>query len=127
MAKFSGKVGYVITTETSPGVHVEVPVERMYMGDVLEESFRAQETEHINANYTIGNWFSLLADPYAYAHYSAIRYVRWMGGVWAVREIKNKAPRIHLRIGGLYNGPLPDEPEDEEIETPDPPGVDPGE
>ena len=55
---------------------METPVERHYMGDVLEESFRTQETENLNPNLTIGNWFSILADPYAYKHYSAIRYVR---------------------------------------------------
>lgn len=119
MAKFSDKVGYVESQEIRPGVWVETPVERHYMGDVLEESFRTQETENLNPNLTIGNWFSILADPYAYKHYSAIRYVRWMGGVWAVREIKNKAPRIHLKIGGLYNGPLPRESTDTEVETPD--------
>ena len=107
MAKFSGKIGYVTTVEVRPGTYVEKPIERYAMGDVLEESFRVQDGENLNPNLTIGNWFSLVIDPFMYEHYSAIRYVRWAGGVWAVREIKNKAPRIHLKIGGLYNGPLP--------------------
>ena len=115
MAKFFGKIGYVTTIETRPGVWVETPIERNYYGEVFEELFRTQETENLNSNFTIGNWFSILADPYAYENYSAIRYVKWMGATWSIREVKNKSPRIHLKIGGLYNGPVVD---DADLETP---------
>lgn len=105
MAKFYGHVGYVETQETSPGVHKAVATERDYSGDVYRNARRLESGDGINDNVTVNNSLSIVADPYAYQHFFAIRYVRWMGALWKVTNVEVQSPRLLLTIGGVYNGP----------------------
>ena len=50
---------------------------------------------------------SIVADPYANENFFAIRYVQWMGTLWKVTEVEVQSPRLLLRLGGKYNGPIP--------------------
>lgn len=104
MPKYYGKIGYIHTEETTPGVWEEVPVERVYSGDVLEYTRRYDTGEGINKNLNISNQISIVADPYAFGHLSEIRYIKWMNAVWEVTSIKLEYPRLILSIGGVYNG-----------------------
>lgn len=65
MPKFHGKIGYVIPTETSPGVWEEVIVEREYFGDVVKNTRGLQSANQVNDNVTISNEISIVADPFA--------------------------------------------------------------
>lgn len=105
MAKFFGKVGYgEDTVETRPGVWEVKPVERSYYGDVLQNSRRWENGEHLNDNLNINNKISIVADPFAYQNFHAIRYVEWMGAKWEVTNVEVQYPRLILTIGGVYNG-----------------------
>lgn len=104
MAKFYGKIGYAETSETVPGVWTEVVTERDYFGDVVKASKRWQPGENLNDNLTVRNELSIVADPYAYANFHTMRYVKWMGAAWKITDIDVQRPRIHLKIGGVYNG-----------------------
>ena len=105
MARFYGKVGYMETKETSPGVWTEVQCERSYYGDILDNRHKWQTADQLNDQVNISNRFSILADAYAYAHFSHIRYVEWMGVKWKVNSIEVQRPRLILDVGGEWNGP----------------------
>ena len=105
MAKFYGSIGYVTTGETVPGVWGEVVTERSYYGDITKNTKRYQSTENLNDDITISNIISIVADPYAYDHFFAMKYVRWMGTAWKVTNVEVQRPRLILTIGGVYNEP----------------------
>lgn len=104
MAKFYGKIGYAETVETAPGVWTEVITERNYFGDVIKNTSRWHTGENLNDNLTINNELSVVADPYAYENFHAIRYIEWMGSKWKVTSITVLRPRLLISIGGVYNG-----------------------
>lgn len=104
MAKFHGKIGFVTTVETSPGVHREKSTERTYSGDVLSNSRRLQSSGSVNDKIVISNRISVVADPYAHDNFHAIRYVDFMGARWKVETAEALPPRIILSLGGVYNG-----------------------
>lgn len=107
MAKYSGKVGYGPTTvETAPGVWNEVIVERDYVGDILRNTRKLQSGESVNDDLSVNNSISIVADAYANENFFAIRYVQWMGALWKVTEVEVQSPRLLLRLGGVYNGPV---------------------
>ena len=105
MAKFYGVVGYAETAETSPGVWSEVVTEKNYYGDVLKDSRRWQAGESLNDNLVVSNRISIVADPFAYQNFHAMRYIKWMGAFWKISEVDVQRPRLILTLGGVYNGP----------------------
>lgn len=103
--KYSGKIGFWIDDlEVRPGVYKSDIVERVYTGDILRNSQRWNNTEHINKNITISNKVSIIADLYLNEHLSSIKYIEWMGTKWCVSSIDINYPRITLEIGEVYNG-----------------------
>ena len=105
MAKFYGTIGYVTTGESVPGVWGEVVTERSYYGDTTKNTKRWQTTDQLNDDITISNIISIIADPFAYEHFFAMKYVRWMGTAWKVTNVEVQRPRLILTIGGVYNEP----------------------
>ena len=105
MAKWYGKVGYITEVETSPGIWDVIPVERSYYGDAYRvKSKWSPSSGNLNDNLTISNQISIVADPFAYQHFSSIKYVEFMDAVWEVDSIEPQYPRLILNIGGLWNG-----------------------
>jgi hypothetical protein len=105
MPKFHGKVGYGATVETSPGVYVDEIVEFEYFGDVIRNTRRLTEGEHLNQDLSVGNSISIIADAYARVHFFAIRYVEWAGSLWTISDVEVQLPRLILQLGEVYNGP----------------------
>lgn len=104
MAKFYGAIGYVETQETKPDVFDEVPIERMYKGELIRNTRRTENQQAINDSINISNQISILADPYARNHIFAMRYVKWMGTAWKISDVSVEYPRLVLSIGGIYHG-----------------------
>lgn len=107
MAKFYGKIGYAQTVETSPGVCTEVITERYHRGDVTRNTRKLEHSEHLNDNINVGNAISILADGFAENNIYAMRYICWMGTRWRITDVDVQRPRLNLTIGGVYNGPTP--------------------
>lgn len=108
MPKFYGKVGYAESQEGTgahEGIVRDVVVEYPYYGDVLRNTRKWENGYDINDNLRLNNQISIMADAYAYAHFFAIKYVRWMGGLWKVTNVEVQRPRLLLTIGDVYNGP----------------------
>lgn len=104
MAKWYGKVGYVETIETAPGVWEEKVTERPYFGDSIRNTRLLQSSGGVNDNINIGNQISIVADPYAVDHINDMRYVEFQRSNWKVTTVDVQHPRLILTIGGLYNG-----------------------
>ena len=103
MAKFYGKIGYADTKETAPGVWVEQITERNYYGELVRNTRRLESSGNLNDNINIANEISIVADPYANAHFHEMRYVEFQGARWKVSNVEVKYPRLILTLGGLYN------------------------
>lgn len=107
--KYYGAVGYAETVETDPekhpGVYEEVITERYYYGDVVRNYRRLEQaSSQLNDNINVSNSFSIVADPYAYQNFHAIRYLTWMGTKWRVSSVDASVPpRLTLEVGGVYN------------------------
>jgi hypothetical protein len=107
MAKYHGRIGFGIATETKPGVWSDVMVEHSYFGDVLQNRRLLQQGENLNKNLIVGNSISVVADALAREHFFAIKYAEWAGQLWTVTNITVERPRLTLQLGEVYNGPIP--------------------
>lgn len=109
MAKYCGQVGFAETSkdgyssETSPGVWKESITERTYYGDFNRNIRRLQSSGNQIDNLAISNEISIVADPYAYENFHAIRYATYMGTKWKVSSITVEYPRLTLSLEGIYN------------------------
>ena len=105
MAKFFGKLGFMETVETDPGVWEEKIIERDYYGDILQITKKwANVSERENDNLEIDNKFSVLADSFAYENLHRLRYLEWYGNKWKIKTLEVQYPRLIIYIGGVYNG-----------------------
>lgn len=104
MAKYYGKIGFVVVEETKPGVWKEIITERDYFGDLIRNTRRLQSANQVNDNITISNEISIVADPFARENFHAMRYAEYMGTKWKVTSVEVQYPRLILSVGGIYNG-----------------------
>lgn len=111
MAKFYGAVGFNLgAVETEPGVYVEQIVEHKFFGDVIRNTRQLADNGNVNPDISVSNSISIVADAYANNHFFAIRYVEWAGALWTIDDVEVQAPRLLLRLGGVYNGERPSPP-----------------
>ena len=103
MAKFFGPVGYGTESESAAGVWAGV-TERSYYGDVMKNASRIDDGQAKANEIVLNNQISIVADPYAYENFFAIRYVKWLGAYWTVTNVTVQRPRLLLTIGGVYRG-----------------------
>lgn len=102
--RFFGKVGFIRTVETTPGVWTESVTERNYYGDVVKNVRKWSNGEGVNDNIDIQNSISIVADSFAIENLAMMKYVEWMGTDWKISSMDIEYPRIILSIGGVYNG-----------------------
>lgn len=107
MARFRGEVGYGETVESPPnsGIWVHQITEVTYTGDVVRNTRRLEEGEHLNDDISVQNSISIVADEKAINHFFKIKYVRWAGSLWTVTSVEVRRPRLILSLGSVYNGP----------------------
>ena len=105
MAKYFGKIGYVVTKETSPGIWKPDIVEYAYKGDILRNSSKwSESSDSTNDNLVLNSQISIVADPFAYQNFYSMKYIYYMGVKWKIKSVEPKKPRLILTIGGVYNG-----------------------
>lgn len=104
MAKFYGPVGYAETVEIRPGVWDERITVRNYSGDLVRNTSRwSTSSDSTNDDLNINNQISIVADPFAYQKFHAMKYVEYLGVKWKITSVEVQRPRLILTIGGVYN------------------------
>lgn len=104
MSKWYGKIGFTYTGEIEPGVWVDNEVvERPYFGDIISNRWKRQNSGNVNDDINISNQISVLADPYAVNHVSAMTWVEFSGEKWKVTEVDVQYPRLILSIGEVWS------------------------
>lgn len=105
--RFFGEVGYADSVEDPPDSGKWVPkiTEKPYYGDVVRNTRNLEAGEKVNADISVGNSISILADQHATQFFHKIKYVRWEGVTWTVTSVEVRAPRLILSLGEVYNGP----------------------
>lgn len=106
MPKFYGTIGYGETREVRPGVWKDDVVEYTYFGDVVRNNRQLREGDQLNDDISVQNSISIVADAYANGHFFNMKYIEWMGARWKISEVTVEPPRLILRLGGVYNGPV---------------------
>ena len=105
MSKCSGKIGYVRTVETQPGVWEEIPEEKPYTGDVIRDNRRySSNTSTINESLTVSNNISIVSSKFILDNLAFMKYVTFMNSKWKISSVEVNYPRIIITLGGLYNG-----------------------
>lgn len=107
MAKWFGKIGYAITSETESGIWEPTIVEKEYYGDLITDRRKRQNSGEVNDNINLANVISIIADPFAIQNCSYMAYVEVMGTRWKISDIEVQYPRLILTVGGVYNGDSP--------------------
>lgn len=105
MAKWHGKVGFVMSEEIRPSVWEDVVTEKFFKGDMLKLGSRWTNTEYKNDDLVIANRISILMDPWMTKHFHQIKFVVWKNAAFKVANIEVEYPRLTLELGGVYNGP----------------------
>lgn len=82
----------------------EQKIERQYSGELVKNTRRLESSGGVNDNVNISNEVSIVADPYAYENFHAMRYIKFMGAKWKISNVEVRYPRLILTIGGVYNG-----------------------
>ena len=103
MAKYYGKIGYGVATETVPGVWTEGLSEKDAYGDVLRNTRNLEHSDKVNSDINIDNMLSIVADPFAMSNFQTIKYATFMGVKWIVKKVEVQYPRLILTLGGEYN------------------------
>ena len=103
--KYYGKVGYGIAEETSPGVWEDTVTERNYSGDFQRVITKwTVDSNSTNDDLLTNASVSIIADPFAYNHFSQMKYLWFQGVKWKITSVEVQRPRLILTLGGVYNG-----------------------
>lgn len=103
MSKFFGRIGYAVNAEIRPGVWGDKLTVREYYGDVIRDTRQYQTSDSLNDNLNVSNQFSIVADPFAYENFHAMKYIEYMGTKWKISNVEVQYPRLILTVGGVYN------------------------
>lgn len=104
MAKYCGKIGYVVEEETAPGVWDKVIKERTYYGDIINIKRTIESSNNTdNDTIMINSKLSIISDPFAKQNINTLRYAVINGVKWTIKRIDFAYPRMIIELGGIYN------------------------
>lgn len=105
MAKYSGKIGYIIDEEVEEGVFRPNVVEKAHFGDLLKNYKRTvSSSDTPNDGIDISNSISIVATPFAMRNFHSMMYAEYMGTKWEITGVEVQYPRLIITLGGIYNG-----------------------
>lgn len=105
MSKWCGKIGYLQTMETEPGVwEDDVINERLYYGELIRNRKLYQNSGGVNDDINLSNQISIIADPFVMQNFHHMKYVEIANVKWKISDIEVQYNRLILTIGGVYNG-----------------------
>lgn len=101
--KWSGKIGFIETKETRPGVWENVTTERNFYGDVIRDIRKNQSSGQVNDDINISNRISIVSNSFVRDNLSFMKYIEFMGAKLKITDVEVQYPRLILTIGGLWN------------------------
>lgn len=104
MARFFTSIGFVESVEVEPGIWDESIIERSYYCELTRNARALQTSDSVHDDIRLSNTISVVADPYAKQNFLSIRYIVFEGVKWKVSNVDVQYPRLHLTLGGVYNG-----------------------
>lgn len=108
MAKYYGKIGFIVPTEVEDSIWVDQVTEKNYSGDLIRHYNGYQETSgQVNDRITLNHEISIVANAFARENIGFMRYITYRGARWSISKIEDKYPRFIITVGGIYNGPSP--------------------
>ncbi len=105
MTKVSSEIAYAVSTELSPGVWDDVITKKTYYAEVVRDARRWVTEQQVNDSLLINNRLSIIADSFAHANFSFMKYVKFEGVWWEISNIEIARPRLILTLGSVHNGP----------------------
>lgn len=102
MKKYHGQITYRYIEETEPGVFEELEKSRVYRGDVIEERRSLAYRDAINGELGTSTRISIVADKFAFGHFTDIVSAELWGKRWEVSSAVPSYPRIVLTLGDIY-------------------------
>lgn len=103
MARFAGRVGFILTEDDGTGIWRPKETYRTYYGDLNDYVPRWQAQQNsANQDLTLNNNISILADEFAYEHLDAMTWVEFNGVKWKISSVTISRPRITIFFGGVY-------------------------
>lgn len=111
MARYSGMIGYALSVPhpEHPSIWQDKIVEHRRYGDLIKESSKWQPNQTINEDLELTNRISIVADKFSMDNMANMKYATLHGSKWSIKSATIQYPRIILYLGGLYNGPEPEE------------------
>lgn len=100
--RYAGKIGFITTQETIPGVWTKKEVVRFVKGDVVQRAYRWDDAQSVNANLDVTNQLSVVCDDFMIHNMFALQWAEWMEKRWSVSRIELKPPRMILTLGKEY-------------------------
>lgn len=104
MAKYCGKIGYVVEEEVVPGYWEKVIKERLYYGDIINIRRNTENSASSDIdNITINCKLSIISDPFAKQNFNSMIYATINGTKWKIKGIDFSYPRMSIELGGIYH------------------------
>ena len=100
--KWYGVIAFKDEEEVEPGVWEAKITTKNFYGDILRASWREQQGTKINADLSISNQISVVADAFLLNNFQKIEYITFYGSKWRVSSVEINSPRLTLSIGELY-------------------------
>lgn len=109
MTRYFGEIGFGSTEEdpSDSGNWVTTITEKKMKGDVVRRSRQLDVGDSVNPSVSLSVSVSVVADADSLANHQSIRYAMLSGVRWVVTDVEIQRPRLILRLGEVYNGPIP--------------------
>lgn len=96
--------------EDPPGVwSPESVIEKTVKGDILRASVINQNGDRAIDDLNINNQISIVMDSFVRANTHNLKYIVLYDTRWEIRSMSINRPRLVLTVGGVYNGPTPND------------------
>ena len=106
--KLTGIAGFEldqVEREDMPSVYESKVVRKSFRGELLGQYWRNQNSDKsTNDNLLNNNKISIVMSKFFMKNIANLKYVEYNGVKWKVETFEIKAPRIHITLGGVYNG-----------------------
>ena len=106
--KLTGIAGFEldqVEREDMPSVFESKVVTKKFRGELLSQTWRNQNSDKsTNDNLLNNNRISLVINKFFMSNIANLKYVEYNGVKWKVEAFDIKSPRIHITLGGVYNG-----------------------